>query len=670
MKVTYNWLKLYVDIDIDPRKLGNDMLDRGIPVEIMTESDDDFIYEIEIPANRSDWLGVIGIAREVAAIYSLELKIPTVKEIIGKSTDLRIELKTSKCPFYTGRVIRNIEIKESPEWMRKLLENVGIRSINNIVDITNFVMMETGNPLHAFDLAEVSDNTIIVKESKKGEEFAALDEKTYKLPEGTILIADTKRNLAMGGIIGGKESEIKNETKDILLESAYFDPITIRKTGRTIGLSTDSSYRFERDVDITSVEYASLRATNFILEYAGGECEEIVKEGSNEYRYRTISLDYDKIKKRLGLDIDNKDIDEILTGLQFEIKNNEIMIPSFRKDISIIEDISEEVARFYGYANIPNNFYQTVSYVKKNELFHFITILKKRLTMYGLHEIIVPTFAHSKYYEKYGYNMSNVFSLMNPITSDNDILRPEAGMSLLKVADLNYRKNNESIALFEVNAVFRKDDEDAYQAAILLWGKTYPYKLWNYTPNKYDFYHLKGILEDIMKYLKIEKYNIEPAEYFLFDKNDSFAVKVNDKIIGYLGKTSKKILKDYDIKGNVWILLLEVKDLLEYSNRINIYEKIPAYPHLKRDLAFVVEETVSAGALIDKIKNISGKLLYNIYIFDVYKGEPLPKGKKNIAFHLDFNGIDKTLSDEEINDIIKEIVQVVEREFGALLRQQ
>ncbi len=670
MKVTYDWLKMYVDIPVDYKKLSDDMLEKGIPVESVEKIDDDYVYEIEVPPNRPDLLSVIGIAREVAAIYGLTVKIPTAKDIRGEKTNLKIDIKTEDCSFYSGRIIRNIEIKDSPTWMKNFLERCGIRSINNVVDITNFVMMETGNPLHAFDLRYVKGETIIVDSSKEGETFDALDEKTYKLPEGTVLIKDTERVLAMGGIIGGKESEIKDDTKDILIEAAFFNPIRIRKTCRNIGISTDSSYRFERTVDITTVRYASHRCLSLLLEdNPSAIIEEMIVSGKDEKEPVIIDMNYEKVRGRLGLDISDNDINDILKKLGFTIENGRIFVPDYRRDIFIIEDISEEIARYYGYSNIPSNYYQTVSIGKIEDRFRFVGNIKRELSSMGLNEIIVPTFASYREYEKFGYEMANVFKLMNPLSSEMDILRPEVGVSLLHVCDINRRRYNESVAIFEVNSVFTKEKEDAIQVGILFNGRTHNYDLWNYKREKYTFYHIKGVLENLFDYLRAN-FTLTNAKYFLFEDGWSFGIYSGDVLLGYTGMVSKRVKKNFEIKGDVFIALMDIDTLMSVATLKNEYEKIPHYPHLKRDIAFIVKDTVPAGDMEKKLKEIGGDILYNIYVFDVYKGKPLKDDEKNVAFHLDFNGIEKTLSDDEINDIIRKMINVIESEFDAKLRDE
>lgn len=647
---------------------------------------DDVVFEIGITPNKADCLSHLGIAREIATKLNKQIRYPEINlfsnnENASDYAKITIE-DTNICPRYSARIIKNVKIKPSPNWLQNALTKLGIRPINAAVDVTNYVMYEMGQPLHAFDYNKIEGNKIIVRKAKKDEEFVTLDGKTRILDNYMIVIADEKKPIALGGVMGGENTEITNDTTNILLESAYFNPSFIRKTSKKLGLSSDSSYRFERGVDIENVIPALNRAASLIAELCGGE---IVGSEIDVYpepvKLKEISLRFERARKIIGCEISNEFMLQIFENLGFEKieQTNDYVkyrIPHRRNDIFEEIDLIEEVARFYNYDNIEPNYVSSITFreniVDKNLQ---ISPLKDKIRNYfvsnGFSEILTQNMIDTRSAELF---TSDPVKISNPLGEELSIMRPSIVPSLLKTINLNIRYGNNNLKLFEIGKIFKHSDdgilpgyEEREILAISLVGKTFP-KQWSEKERPFDFYDIKGFIEDLADFIRL------PISFSKLDENriyspNSVKIELDNTIIGYLGYVNKNVLKNYDIEEDVLMAEIDFSYVSHYNTVENKYLPVSPFPSVERDLAFIVDEYTEAKNILDEILTNGGKLLSNVNIFDVYAGKNIPEGKKSLAFSLIFSSSERTLTDEEVESKINKIIHAVENKFNAQLRK-
>jgi phenylalanyl-tRNA synthetase beta chain len=518
MKVTYNWLKDFVDIKISAEVLADRLTMAGLEVVFLEKKGNDWVLELEITPNRADCLSVIGIAREVAAITNSKFKIQNLisQFKIKKGKDLEIKIEDKRdCPLYVARLISSVKVRNSPDWLKTRLENVGIRAVNNIVDITNYVLIETGQPLHAFDYDRLEEHRIIVRRAKDGERIINIDGIERELNSDCLVIADSHKPVAIAGIMGSKDTEITENTKNVLLESAEFNPLVIRRARRYLGLMTESAYRFERGVDKYSVIFASKRAEDLIKKIAEGNLRIFKIEGEFKERQRIVSLNIKDVERNLGEYVCQSKIKKIFKSLSFRIKEEKdklkVYIPSFRKDIKEEIDLIEEIARIFGYDNIP----LTLPYIKvstpKTPIQDLIKgIIKSSLLKMGLNEVITYSFIDPDYLRE----KEEAIGIINPLSQDLSYLRPNLLFSLLKVLEHNMNRDADSVAIFELAKIYSykqnlPKEEDVL--GILVWGNFYSDWLRNQRFN-FSLFDLKGIIETILRDLGIENFQFKKSQ--------------------------------------------------------------------------------------------------------------------------------------------------------------
>lgn len=654
--------------------------------------ENDVIFEISVTPNRGDCLSHIGIAREIAAFYNLPVNIPKInlkenKEDINEF--LKVEIKDpEKNPRYVARLVRNVKIGPSPEWIRKRLEDVGLRSINNVVDATNIVLTELNQPLHAFDFDKIENNTIIVRTADNNEKFITLDSKERELDGNMLMICDAKKPIAIAGVMGGENSEITENTRNVLIESAYFNPSSIRRTSKKLGIQSDAAYRFERGVDIDNLIYAANKAAELIAEYADGE---IVKGWIDAYpqeiKKPMIKLNISRANEIIGANISKDIIMDLLKRLNFKIilDSSEldyiiVQPPSYRNDIELEIDIIEEIARLYGYDNIAPQFVSTINFEKPNIIKELqVPEGRKRIRNFmigrGFNEILTQNMIDPK---SASFFKDELVKIANPLGEELSIMRPSMIPSMLKTIANNIRFGNNELRLFEVAKVFSSNTNigkfipnisEQEHICIGLYGNFAP-KQWGIQQREFDFYDMKGIVEELFDFLKIKDYKFAIPN----NKSDIFTpnfmeIYIQNEKIGEIGEANRSILKNYDIEQTAFIADIYAFKLYEFGFEQPHYEAISQYPPALRDLAFVLDDSIRAGDVLTEIQQQAGKLLQRINLFDIYKGKTLGSGKKSLAFSLYFSSSERTLTDEEINNIIDKIIYQIEKKFNAQLRK-
>lgn len=670
MKFTYEWLKEYCPCELTPGELTHLLPMRGIQVEEYHSVGDDICFELEITANRADCLSVIGIAREVALLTNQKMSLPRIrlKESFPKTRReklVRIEVK-DLCPSYIARVIKGIKCGPSPAWLRKRIEAVGLRSINNIVDITNFVMLESGQPLHAFDLNQLNGHKIIVRLAKKGEKILAIDDEEYELTPEMMVIADAYHPVAIAGVMGGKLSEVKEGTTNILLESAFFEPISIRKTSRRLKLSSDSSYRFERGINPSGIEWASRRASALIKEIAGGEIVSREEIGHLRIKKNKLSLRWERINKILGIEIDKQEVKKILKGLGFILLKEwkgqiEVLLPLFRNDLKTEIDVIEEIARIHGYDQIPTNPpLITLNVLEKNRIDEIGENVREILTSLGYTEILTPSWVDEKYRGDFPYwSKEKAVTLVNPEGIEDKLLRNNIVSSLLVVNQTNEKyKSDEKIQLFEIAKVYyrNKNNNVTERFCLGLLDNT-------------GFYALKGTVTNLLERLRIlDKVKITASGDTCFHNQQAVKLVIDDKPLGYLGELNSALREKYETVKNITVAELDFELLTALGDTLRVVKDFPRLPATRRDLAVVVNEQITWAEIEDCVLKQGGNFLEKVEFFDLYRGGQITTGKKSIAFSMLFRAPDRTLTNEEVDLVISKIVQTLNTSLSATLR--
>jgi len=640
----------------------------------------DTILELEITPNRPDCLSHLGIAREIQALGGGKLRIPDIdfEEIsIPASDAVGIVIEDPKgCPRYTGRVIQNVNIAPSPLWLKMMVYYLGMRPINNVVDITNYVMLELGHPLHAFDYDLFEKPEVLVRRAREGETFITLDEVERKLNSEHLLITDSVTGVAIAGIMGGELSEVSQKTSNVLLESAYFDPVTIRRGSKALGLSTESSRRFERGADPEMAPVANDRACKLISEIAGGEVlEGIVDAYPRPFVPVEISLNPARINSLLGVELSPKTMREILNGLDITTKGKKDIKaaqPSFRPDLTREVDLSEEIARIYGLENIAPVYLPGGALgAEESEKQRITAKVKSYLTGAGGIEIFTSTLVDSNLTGRLGLSESSV-TLMNPLSEEMAVVRPSMLLSMLPVLRRNINFKEKDLFLYEVGDIYFSSGGDELPAqinclAMALSGNELPI-FWGSPPRKSDFYTLKGLIENLTDYLKLEGLNICPADHFAFEKSRSFKVYIDDSNIGHLGALSENCLSAADIKEDIYFAELDMDKIIELIPKSLETKELDRFPSAYRDIAIIIDDTVKAEEIRQEIINRSGGLAGEVAIFDLYRGKNIPSDKKSLAFSIKYRLPDRTLTDEEVDRAHGKIAAGLKEKFGAELR--
>ena len=636
----------------------------------------DWIIDFKITANRPDCQSVLGIAREIGVVLGTEFKppVPTYKTVGDDINNyMQLEVKNyDMCPRYVGRFVKNIKIAPSPDWMKRALKASGMRPINNIVDITNFVMLETGQPLHAFDYRDIKGGKIIVRNAAEGEKITTLDEKVHTLNSDMLVIADAENPSCLAGIMGGLNSEIKDDTKDLFLESAKFRRDSVRRTARALGVRTESSARYERGTDIMNTEYASNRALQLIYELGAGEIVDGVLDANNGLpAERELAVSVNKINALLGLTIDGKVMVDILNSLHIPtVLSGDTLtcrIPSFRDDIEYMADIAEEVMRIYGYDHIVGT--PISGAVLRGTVTPERALddkVKKLLTSNGMYEITTYSFIGSHAIDPLNIPADDArqasIKILNPLGDEYSVMRTQLVSSMLTVVGLNMNRKNSSARLFEISKRFMPKALPMTEQPSEL--KTLSMGLYG---DGEDFYTLKGLVEQVIELCGAKVTYERSDEPYLHPGRAAKAV-MGDKTVAVFGEVHPNTAEKYDLSNKTYVAEVYLDMLASSETPLVIYSPLPKFPAVSRDLALLCESTVPVGDLLDIITKAGGKLLENVSIFDIYEGAQIPEGKKSVAFNLTLRSAEATLTDEQIETVMNKVIKKLS-DFGAELRR-
>lgn len=637
----------------------------------------DAIIEVDLTPNRSDCLSIKGIAREVGVLNRAPVKAPEIDAVVPSIEDtLSVALNAGEaCSRYVGRVIKNIDISQpSPVWLQNKLQRAGLRSIDAVVDVTNYLLLELGQPMHAFDLSKLVGG-INVRFANEGEKLVLLDEQEVELSSNTMVIADSQEALAIAGVMGGKASAVTNTTRDLFLESAFFNPISIAGRARQYGLHTDSSHRFERGVDYQLQVDAIERATELLLSIVGGEAGPIVHE-TNQYlpQERTVSLRKARIVSGLSLEMPDAEVVDILTrlGLSLESEDSEgwtFVVPSYRFDISIEADLLEELARVYGYNRLPTrSLAAPMSIEMRPEVKLSLPALRRQLIARGFQEAITYSFIEPRLSALFDPNTTPV-SLRNPISADMAVMRTSLLPGLVNALRSNLNRQQTRVRLFETGLRFVPASEGLQQEPMiagLIYGSRLP-ESWSNTSESVDFFDIKADVEALIA-LGGDKtdYRFAPAQHSAMHPGQTAAVYRGERLVGFVGAMHPSLQQALDLPQGVYMFELTQAVLLE--GRVPAFSPLSKFPEVRRDLAVLVDRSVSAAALVEAIKTVAGESLINVNIFDVYTGKGIDPQRKSVAMGLTFQHPSRTLNEDEINASIDAVVKHLEAIFSATLR--
>ena len=651
--------------------------DLGADLYIQLHAAQDYVFDVSITPNRPDAMSMIGIAREVAAILNTEYRKPVISkvEVSDRAADIiQIEVHSKDgCPRYAARVIKDVKIGPSPKWMADRLTAGGIRPINTIVDITNYVLLELGQPLHAFDLSKLSGSRIVVRYSAKNEKFTTLDEKDRIMPPETVMICDAEQAVAIGGIMGGLNSEVSEQTVDVLLESAYFNPIRIGASSKKLGLSSEASQRFERGIDPNGIPFACDRAAFLMAELAGGKVlRDIVDEYPAKINEKIVAVRTKRVNMLLGTELTELEIKHIFSRLGISYQKGKAVIPTFRPDLEREVDLIEEVARLITYERIPLKKQTRIDYdTAVNQDENFYRLLKSQIRELGFNEVYTNSMVALR--EMENLEKDNFVRIMNPISDDMNVMRRSLLPGLLKVAAFNINRNRPDLRLFEIGRVFFNQIPEAvnsqpYYLSGIIHGSR-KIQSWDEHALRVDFYDIKGLVEAFL--VKIFLDNIELILYdntVCFDQSQAATVKIDGDTIGHFGRIKTEVIHLYDIDSDVYGFEFSVDVLRTQVNLNRLFQKFSKFPFIEKDLALVVENDVNAGELKDLIFHSGKPLVNQIDVFDLFRGKQLGEAKKSIAFRIRFQSSERTLNEKEVSKIFDRIIKDAERNFNAKLR--
>ena len=644
---------------------------------------DDVMLELEITPNRPDCLSMIGVGREISVITGNPLKLPEIdvqEETVDTHNLTRVTIEDPElCPRYAARVIRGVKIGPSPTWLQRRLEAIGVGTISNIVDITNYVLMEYGHPLHAFDYHRLAENRIVVRRAKPGETLKTIDAEERELTPDMLVIADAEHPVALAGVMGGFDSEITDQTVDVLLESAYFHPPSIRKTSKALGMHTEASHRFERGADPEGVIPAINRAAQLIVEIAGGEiCSGIIDVYPGERETPNIKLRPERVNFVLGTEIADDDICGILTRLGFAVSDTfEVRVPTFRPDVGQEIDLVEEIARVYGFDNIPTTLPRGDIPIPKVEP---KADLRERVKTYllqcGMMEAMNYAFYHPDVFDRLRLSskdpLRQAVQIANPLSVDQSIMRTTLLPSLLANAQRNRNHQINDVQFFECSKVFIPNGTDEYPnepeyVAGMITGNLGA-GVYGDPFRPADFFDIKGIVEGMLNRCGVSDYTITHTEHPTFHPGRRAEIRVKDKTLCVFGEAHPEVLENYDLPSKAYLFELDFEKLVDVVELMKQFEPIPIYPSVNRDLAIVLDADIPASRPIDIIESTEGELVSSLHLFDVYTGEQVPEGKKSLAFAIEYRSTTETLTDEIVDRVHGGILERLEQELGATLR--
>lgn len=629
----------------------------------------DTSVEFEITSNRPDCLSVTGLAREAAATYHvpLNLKKPTFQGIDGNIQDaLQVEIQNKeKCPRYAAGIVKNVKIAPSPRWMRERLRASGVRPINNLVDITNYVMLEYGQPMHAFDLRYVKDGKIVVRNAKDGETITTLDGQERQLSPEMLVIADAEKPIAVAGVMGGEYSGIMDDTATVVFESAYFEPVQVRRTAKKLGMRTDASARYEKGLDPDGCPRTLKRAMELVEQLGAGEpVAEFIEVDNRTAKPAQIPFDPDWINGFLGTDISREEMVKTLESLEIHVDGDVCISPSFRIDLERPADIAEEVARIYGYNNIPSTVIRGVAEAQLTPQQQFLRKAEQTMVGLGYYGTLTYSFTSPKCFDRIGLpadsKLRKTITITNPLGEDTSIMRTTTLPCMLDVLATNYKNRNAAVSLYEIGKEYLPTGPD-----------TLPEEPNRMTIGMYgdsaDFFALKGAVDALLKELRLPKCTyVRPAEAEgVFEEccalhpGRSAVIFCGENPIGYLGELHPTVQKTYGIGARTYVAKLLVQEMAALAEPEITYQPLPKFPAITRDLSLLCDDAVPVGSLEETIQQAAGKLLEQVTLFDVYKGDQIADGKKSVSFSLRLRSHEGTLTDEQADAAMKRVLKAL-----------
>lgn len=646
-------------------------------VEVLNLKED--IIDFEITPNRPDCLSIEGLGRETAVSLGKkfknprknidELNVPDKKEIEGLKVDISAP---DLCYRYIARVVKDVKIEPSPEWMVRRLKACGVRSINNIVDITNYVMLEMGQPMHAFDINSIEGKHITVRRAENGEKITTLDEQERELDGNDLVIADEKKAVAIAGVMGGLNSEIEEDTKTVVFESAVFNGGSVRKTAKKVGLRTEASSRFEKGLSSENALRAINRAIELVeLIGAGKAVEGKIDVYPTKQKINQIKLDVQRINNLLGTKISKQEMIDILEKLEIKVENDIAIAPYFRMDLEFVADLAEEVVRFYGYDKLETTLLKAETTLGvRNKEQNIEKKVKEVLVNSGFSEIYTYGFVSEKELEESKINedlKKYAITIQNPLSEEYKLMRPTTIPSMLQTLATNVNKKNTSAKLFDLSKNYKNINNEVENGEVPLQEEILTIGMYG---EDVDFYILKGIIENILESISVNRYDIEKEE-----NNESYHpgrcanLKVGKDVIATFGEVHPEVLNNYGIAKRAYLAELNITKLVKYSRANKKYVEVPKFPAVERDIAIIVDEKVKVGQIEKIVTKKAKKLLESMQLFDIYRSEKLGENKKSVAYSLIFRDKNKTLSDEEINATMEAIISELEKTLGAELRK-
>ena len=636
------------------------------------------VVDFEITPNRPDCLSMIGMAREAAATFKTELRYPDtacVNEQGNAAEHISVEIKKPElCKRYVARIVTDVKIEQSPWWLQKKLIAAGMRPINNIVDITNFVMLEYGQPLHAFDIRRIEENKIVVDTAEEGELFTTLDGTERKLTKDMLLIKDGKKGVAIAGVMGGMNSEIEPDTTTIVVESANFTGDSIRATSKKLTLRTEASSRFEKGIDPNLCEDAANRVCRLIeILGAGTVCAGSVDVYPSEETAKTLDVRVDRINKVLGIQLTREDMTEILEGLEMKVSGEgnvlSVTPPTIRQDLEIEEDYIEEIARIYGYDRLPVTLPKSSTEARKSESRTLKDLARDTMCGLGANEIQTYSFCSPKSVDNVRIDEDawerSFVKLINPLGEETSVMRTILTPNMMEVLGINYRRNIDAVKAFEIGNTFMANTADPSQLpeesdsmCIGIYGK------------EESFFTLKGMVVELLNVLGITDITFESeSEYGVYHPGRCARIVLDDMELGIMGEVHPEVTEKYGIAARCYICELFFDNVLSKANREVIYKPLPKYPSTARDIALLVDETVPVGKIREIIKANGGKILEKVELFDVYRGKQIAEGKKSAAFNLTYRSEEMTLTEDDVAKVHNRVLEALKSELDAVLRE-
>jgi phenylalanyl-tRNA synthetase beta chain len=668
---------LHTEAELDQKVLGKDIREVvGI---------DNVVVDFEITPNRPDCLSMVGLARETAATFGTAFRKPEihVKETGGNVKEhATVEIKDPDlCPRYAARIIRNVKVGPSPEWMKERLRAAGVRPINNIVDITNYVMLEMGQPMHAFDLDNLKGSRIIVRRAQEGESIETLDGSQRRLEPGMLVIADVERPVAVAGVMGGGNSEVSDTTTSILFESASFHGTSVRITAKKLGMRTEASSRFEEGLDVNNVVNSLNRAAQLIVELGAGEVEyDIIDCYPQKVESRVLELEHARINALLGTDISRDEMIRILrkVELDVDVASGKVTVPTFRQDIEEMADLAEEVARFHGYNAIQATLLPGKVMTKGLKTFKqkIEDRIRNTMTASGLSEIYTYSFTSPDVFDRINLpadsKLRDAVVISNPLGVDYSIMRTTTIPDMLTVLSRNYNRRTEEASLFELSYTYSRNNPRKTQIEGID-ESSLPEEIETLTLGLYgkvDFFDIKGVVEGLLSELRIKGYEyVRELENPTFHPGRTAKLRINGEDAGVLGEIHPEVLDKYEIGTKSYVATIEVDKLIRYAGQDIQYKALPKYPAVTRDIAMLVKDDILVKQIEDVIRQRAGKILEELKLFDVYKGKQVAEGMKSVAYSITFRGEDRTLTDEDVNKTMHKILEGLKTQLDAQLRE-